>query len=455
MLEKLFGLTQRGTTVKTEIIAGLTTFITMAYILFLAPNILSIAGMSKDAVLIGTCLAAGITSILMGLIANYPIALAPGVGLLSFYSFTVVLGMGISWQTALGAVFISGIVFLILTATRIRQMIVEGIPASMKIAITTGIGLFITFIGLKLSGLVVINLSLAPDILAAAAAHGGTITPPASQAFLALGDLKNPETLLALFSLAFTAILVARKVGGALLIGVIVTSILAYATGVAQLPDHLSLMAIPDFSQAAIFALDIPGAFHMGLITIIFSFTFVELFDTMGTLIGTATKAGIANPKTNEFPGLGKAMTVDAVGVSLGGLLGVSTVTAFIESASGVAAGGKTGLTAIATGILFLIALLFAPILVLVPNCATAPVLVMVGAFMIGAIRDIDFDDWTEGFPAFLVITVMPFAYSIAEGISAGLVAYPLVKIIAGRAKEVSKIMYILAILVIIRYVWF
>ena len=455
MLEKLFGLTARGTNVKTEIIAGITTFITMAYILFLAPNILSIAGMSKDAVLIGTCLAAGITSILMGLIANYPIALAPGVGLLSFYSFTVVLGMGVSWQTALGAVFISGVVFIILTATRIRQLIVEGIPASMKIAITTGIGLFITIIGLKLSGLVVINLSLAPDTLAAAAAAGGNITPPASQAFLAMGDLTNPETLLSLFSVALTAILIARRVQGALLIGVIVISILAYATGNATLPDTVSFMAIPNFADSAIFQLDIPGAFHMGLVTIIFSFTFVELFDTMGTLIGTASKAGIANPKTNEFPGLGKAMTVDAIGVSLGGMLGVSTVTAFVESSAGVSAGGRTGLTAIATGVLFLLALFFAPILVLVPNCATAPVLVMVGAFMIGAVRDIDFDDWTEGFPAFLVLTVMPFAYSIAEGISAGLVAYPLVKIAAGRYKEVSGIMYILAILVVIRYVFF
>lgn len=455
MLEKLFALSARGTSVKTEIIAGLTTFITMAYILFLAPNILSIAGMSKDAVLIGTCLAAGITSILMGVIANYPIALAPGVGLLSFYSFTVVLGMGLSWQTALGAVFISGLIFIILTATSIRQMIVEGIPASMKIAITTGIGLFITIIGLKLSGLVAINLSLSPDTLTAAMVHGGNITPPASQAFLALGDLHNPQTLLSLFSVVFTGILIARRIPGALLIGVLVTTVLTYATGNASLPETLSFMAIPNFSDTAILQLDIPSAFHMGLITIIFSFTFVELFDTMGTLIGTATKAGLANPKTNEFPGLGKAMTVDAIGVSLGGLLGVSTVTAFVESTAGVGAGGRTGLTAVFTGLLFLLALFFAPILVLVPNCATAPVLILVGAFMIGAIRDIDFDDWTEGFPAFLVLTIMPFAYSIAEGISAGLFAYPIMKIAAGRYKEISPIMYILFVLVLIRYIWF
>ena len=247
----------------------------------------------------------------------------------------------------------------------------------------------------------------------------------------------------------------ARNIQGSLLIGVLVTTVISYATGLSTMPEHFQVLAIPDFSKAAFFQLDIPGAIHMGLITIIFSFTFVELFDSMGTLIGTATKAKIADPKTGSFPGLGKAMTVDAVGISAGALLGTSTITAFVESASGVGAGGRTGLTAVTTGVLFLICLFVAPLVLLVPNAATSPILILVGALMIGAIRDIDFDDWTEGFPAFLVITLMPFTYSIANGISAGLIAYPILKLVAGRAKEVNWIMYVLAVLVIIRYVFY
>lgn len=455
MLEKLFALSERKTTVKGEIIAGLTTFMTMAYILFLAPNLLSIAGMDKDAVLIATALGGGIITIAMGLIVNYPICLAPGVGLLAFYTFTVVLGMGVAWQTALGAVFISGIVFLILTLTTVRQHIVEGIPASMKIAITVGIGLFITIIGLKLSGLMAITLSLSPDSLAQVIATKGHSTPGSSETILTLGNLLDPQVALALFGLVFTALLMARNVQGSFIIGAVVTSILAYATGNAQLPENFSIIAVPDFSKAAFFQLDIGSAMSMGLVTIIFSFTFVELFDSMGTLIGTATKAGIANPKEGKFPGLGKAMTVDAVGVSFGALLGASTITAFVESAAGVGAGGRTGLTAVTCGILFLLALLFAPLITLVPNCATAPILILVGALMMEPIRDIDFSDWTEAFPAFMVIALMPFTYSIANGVSAGLIMYPLLKIVAGRTKEVHWIMYPLAIIVLIRYIWY
>lgn len=455
MLEKLFALSERKTTVKGEIIAGLTTFITMAYILFLAPNLLSIAGMDKDAVLIATALGGGIITIAMGLIVNYPICLAPGVGLLAFYTFTVVLGMGVAWQTALGAVFISGIVFLILTLTTVRQHIVEGIPASMKIAITVGIGLFITIIGLKLSGLMAITLSLSPDSLAQVIATKGHSTPGSSETILTLGNLLDPQVALALFGLVFTALLMARNVQGSFIIGAVVTSILAYATGNAQLPENFSIIAVPDFSKAAFFQLDIGSAMSMGLVTIIFSFTFVELFDSMGTLIGTATKAGIANPKEGKFPGLGKAMTVDAVGVSFGALLGASTITAFVESAAGVGAGGRTGLTAVTCGILFLLALLFAQLITLVPNCATAPILILVGALMMEPIRDIDFSDWTEAFPAFMVIALMPFTYSIANGVSAGLIMYPLLKIVAGRTKEVHWIMYPLAIIVLIRYIWY
>lgn len=455
MLDELFALRERNTTVKTEVLAGITTFITMAYILFLAPNILGLAGMDKDAVLIATALGGGLVTIAMGLFVNYPIALAPGVGLLAFYSFTVVLGMGITWQTALGAVFISGLVFLVLTLTSIRQMIVEGIPASMKVAITVGIGLFIAIIGLKLSGLMAISISLSPNSLGQVVQTHGNMVPPASETLLTLGNLQDGNTLLALFSLIFTALLMARNIQGAFLIGVLVTTIISYATGLSTLPANFQLFAIPDFSKAAFLELDIPSALQMGLVTIIFSFTFVELFDSMGTLIGTATKANIANPKTGSFPGLGKAMTVDAIGVSAGALLGTSTITAFVESAAGVGAGGRTGLTAVTTGVLFLICLFVSPLVLLVPNAATSPILILVGALMLGAIKDIDFDDWTEGFPAFLVIALMPFTYSIANGISAGLIAYPLLKIVAGRAKEVNWIMYVLAILVLMRYIFF
>lgn len=455
MLDRLFALRERNTTVKTELIAGLTTFVTMAYILFLAPNILGIAGMSKDAVLIATSLGAGLVTIGMGLFVNYPICLAPGVGLLSFYAFTVVLGEGVSWQTALGAVFISGLVFLVLTLTRIRQLIVEGIPASMKVAITVGIGLFICIIGLKLSGIMAINLTLTPESIATALAHNGHVTPTATEALIGMGDLHNPGVLLSLFGLVFNAVLMARNVTGSLIIGVIVTSILSYLVGYSKMPDNFTFMAIPDFSKAAFFQLDIGGALSMGLATIIFSFTFVELFDSMGTLIGTATKAGIADPKKGSFPGLGKAMTVDAIGVSLGSVLGTSTITAFVESTAGVGAGGRTGLTAVACGILFLLSMFFAPLITLVPGCATAPVLILVGALMLEPIKDINFQDWTEGFPAFMVIVLMPFTYSIANGISAGFILYPLLKIVTGRYKEVSAIVYILAVLVLVRYIWF
>ena len=455
MLDRLFALRERNTTVKTELIAGLTTFVTMAYILFLAPNILGIAGMSKDAVLIATSLGAGLVTIGMGLFVNYPICLAPGVGLLSFYAFTVVLGEGVSWQTALGAVFISGLVFLVLTLTRIRQLIVEGIPASMKVAITVGIGLFICIIGLKLSGIMAINLTLTPESIATALAHNGHVTPTATETLIGMGDLHNPGVLLSLFGLVFSAVLMARNVTGSLIIGVIVTSILSYLVGYSKMPDNFTFMAIPDFSKAAFFQLDIGGALSMGLATIIFSFTFVELFDSMGTLIGTATKAGIADPKKGSFPGLGKAMTVDAIGVSLGSVLGTSTITAFVESTAGVGAGGRTGLTAVACGILFLLSMFFAPLITLVPGCATAPVLILVGALMLEPIKDINFQDWTEGFPAFMVIVLMPFTYSIANGISAGFILYPLLKIVTGRYKEVSAIVYILAVLVLVRYIWF
>lgn len=454
MLEKLFALSERGTDVKTEILAGITTFITMAYILFVAPSVMGAAGMDKNAVLIATCVASGLVTIAMGLFVNYPICLAPGVGLIAFYAFTVVLGMGVPWQVALGAVFISGLVFILLTVTHIRQMILEGIPHCLKAAITVGIGLFITIIGLKMSGLVSVVLTLSPDALAQTVASGGHYVAATNDTLFALGALDNPRHLVTLFGLFFTALLMGRGVNGALLIGILTTTALAYATGVATLPANFSPFALPDFSNNAFFQLDILGAVHMGLITIIFTFTFVELFDSMGTMIGTASKAGLVDPKTGRFPGMGRALFVDACGVTIGSLLGASTVTAFVESAAGVGAGGRTGLTAVTCGVLFLLSLFLTPLMLLIPDVATSQALILVGALMLEGVRQIDFSDFTEVFPAFVTIVMMPFTYSIANGISAGLVAYPLMKLATGKGREVHPIVYVLAVLIVARYIF-
>lgn len=453
MLEKYFELTARKTNVKTEIMAGITTFMTMAYILFVNPSILGSAGMDKNAVLLATALGAGFVTIMMGLFVNYPIALAPGMGLNAFYAFTVVIGMGVSWQVALGAVFISGLIFILLTVTQVRQLLVEGMPSSLKHAITVGIGLFITIIGLKLSGIMSIRLSLIPPTLDKIVAAKGNGTPLSFETIIELGKLADPSVILAVIGIMLIGVLLARKVQGAMLIGILATTLLGIAMGIVKIPAGFSPVAIPDFSKNAFFALDIAGAIHMGLLTIIFTFTFVELFDTMGTLVGTATRAGLVD-KSGKFPGIGKAMMVDATGVSLGALLGTSTITAFIESAAGIGAGGRTGLTAIVCGILFILALFFTPLAGLIPDAATAPALIIVGALMMESVRHIDFNDFTESLPAFLTIALMPFTYSIANGISAGLVFYPLLKLVSGRGREVHWIVYILAVLVIARFIF-
>lgn len=454
MLDKWFELTKRETNVRTEIVAGLTTFITMAYILFVAPGVLSAAGMDKNAVFIATAIGSGLVTIAMGVFVNYPICLAPGVGLQAFYAFTVCLGMQIPWQTALGAVFFSGIVFLILTITHIRQMIIEGIPNSLKSAITVGIGLFICIIGLKMSGLMSVNLSLAPDVLKQVVAAGGHFTAGANDTVFGLGTMTSGNHLLTIFGLFFTALLMSRKVPGSILIGIIVTSVLSLVFGLSHIPDNFTIFQIPDFSKTNFLALDIPGALNMGLITIIFTFTFVELFDSMGTMVGTAMKAKIVNPETGDFPGMGKALMTDAFGVSFGALLGTSTITAFIESAAGVGAGGRTGITAVTCGVCFLLSLFLAPLMGLIPGAATAQALILVGALMLEGVKNIDFDDFTEVFPAFLTIVLMPFTYSIANGICGGFVAYALLKLAVGKGKEVHPIVYILAVLIIVRFMF-
>lgn len=453
MLDKFFSLSARNTDVKTEVVAGITTFMTMAYILFVNPSILSAAGMDKNAVLLATAIGAGLVSMMMGLFVNYPIALAPGMGLNAFYAFTVVIGMGVSWQVALGAVFISGLIFILLTVTQVRQLLVEGMPLSLKHAITVGIGLFITIIGLKLSGIMSIRLSLIPPTLEKLVAAQGNGTPLSFETIIEMGALAHKDVLLAVFGLVFIAVLMARNIRGSMLIGILTTTILGIFMGVVEIPAGFSPVAIPDFSNNAFFELDIAGALNMGLMTIIFTFTFVELFDTMGTLVGTATKAGLVD-KNGKFPRIGRAMLVDAFGVSFGSLLGTSTITAYVESAAGVGAGGRTGLTAIVCGLMFLLALFFTPLAGLIPNAATAPALIIVGALMMEGVRNIDFNDFTESLPAFLTIVMMPFTYSIANGISAGLVMYPALKLITGRGREVHWIIYILAVLVIARFVF-
>jgi AGZA family xanthine/uracil permease-like MFS transporter len=453
MLEKLFHLQERKTNVQTEIMAGLTTFMTMAYILFVNPSILGAAGMDKNAVLLATAIGAALVTIMMGLFVNYPIALAPGMGLNAFYAFTVIIGMGVRWQVALGAVFISGIVFILLTVTKIRQLLVEAMPYTLKRAITVGIGLFITVIGLKISGIMSIRLSLIPSTLAKIVAAKGNGTPLYFESIIEMGKLADKEVLLAIFGLILIAVLMVRNIKGSMLIGILATTVVGIFMGVVKIPAGFTPVSIPDFSRNAFFALDIRGALSMGLTTIIFTFTFVELFDTMGTLVGTASKAGLMD-KDGKIENIGRAMAVDAAGVSLGALLGTSTITAFVESAAGVGAGGKTGLTAVVCGILFLIALFFTPIVALIPDAATAPALIIVGVLMMEGIRHIDFDDFTEAMPAFMTIVMMPFTYSIANGISFGLVLYPLLKLLSGRRREVHWVVYVLAALVIARFIF-
>jgi len=453
VLEKIFKLRERKTNVQTEVMAGITTFMTMAYILFVNPSILGSAGMDKNAVLLATAIGSGVVTMMMGLLVNYPIAMAPGMGLNAFYAFTVVIGMGISWQVALGAVFISGLIFILLTVTHIRQLLIEGMPNSLKHAITVGIGLFITIIGLKLSGIMSIRLSLIPPTLEKIVAGHGNGTPLSFETIIEMGKMADKEVLLAVFGLIFISILIARKVNGAMLIGIITSTIVGVFMGIVKIPAGFVPFAMPNFSNNAFFALDIAGALGMGLTTIIFTFTFVELFDTMGTLVGTTSKAGLMN-KDGKIPGIGKAMLVDATGVSFGALLGTSTITAFVESAAGVAAGGRTGLTAVVCGLLFFVALFFTPIVELIPDAATTPALIIVGCFMMDSVRHINFNDFTEGMPAFMTIIMMPLTYSIANGVSFGLVLYPLLKLVTGRHKEVHWIVYLLAVLVIMRLIF-
>ncbi len=431
ILERIFKLSAKGTTVKTEIIAGLTTFVAMAYIIFVNPSILADAGIPKEAAIAATIWSAVIGSTLMGLWANFPVALAPGMGLNAFFAYYVCGVVGLHWTVALGAVFFSGIIFLILTVTHIRQLIIDAVPMNLKYAIVVGIGMFIAFIGLQNAQIVIKN----------------------DATLVTLGHLASPASLLACIGLIITAGLMARRIQGSLLIGVLVTTILGMACGAAPLPSGIdSIISFNLPSLAPTFMqLDIMGALKYGIVSIVFTFTIVELFDNMGTLIGLSRKAGLMDDN-GHIENLDRALTTDSVGIIISSALGTSTVTSFVESAAGVSQGGRTGLTAVTVAVLFAVSLVFAPLIGLVPAFATAPALLIVGALMMMEVTNIDFQDFTEGFPAFMTIIMMPLTYSIASGFGFGFVSYAAVKLLSGRAREVSLFMWIITAMFLINF---
>jgi len=429
MLEKLFQLKAHNTSLRTEVLAGLTTFLTMAYILFVNPAILGETGMDKGAVFVATCLAAAIGSALMGLIANYPIALAPGMGLNAFFTYTVVLTMGYTWQVALGAVFISAMLFFLLSIFRIREWIINSIPLPLRSAITAGIGLFLALIALKEAGLVVDN--------------------PAT--LVGLGDLTAAGPLLAILGFVLIVALDARRVTGAVMIGILLVTALAIALGVTPFGGILSMppSIAPTFLQ-----LDIAGAFDIGMLSVIFAFLFVDLFDNTGTLIGVAKRAGLMG-KDGHLPKMGRALIADSTAAMGGSLLGTSTTTSYIESAAGVAAGGRTGLTACVVAVLFLLALFFAPLAGTVPAFATAPALLFVAVLMTSGLAEIDWDDITVAAPVVITALSMPLTFSIANGIAFGFITWVVIKALAGRFKDINPALVVLAALFVIKFGFF
>ena len=459
-MERFFRLKENGTNVRTEIMAGLTTFMTMAYILAVNPSILAPAGLSWHAVFLATALSAGIFTIAMGLFVNFPVALAPGMGLNAYFASVVLAsaatGQPISVEMALTAVFISGLIFILLTITQLRQMLLVAVPDSLKHAITVGIGLFITIIGLKNSGLLSIAVETQNDVQA------GTFTNLMGfESVIHMGNMREEGVWLTVLGILLIAIMMVLRVPGAILFGIVATTIVAILIGNVNVSDAVSGQSwAPDFRELNFMAFDFAGVIEVGLITVILTFTFVELFDTFGTLVGTANRAGIMKDKEKGRKKVGKAMFVDAIGVSGGAMLGTSTVTAYVESSAGIAQGGRTGLTAVTTGVCFLLALFLSPLIALVPGSATAAALIVVGVLMMQSVKDIDFSDMVHAVPAFLTITLMPFTYNIANGISFGIVFYVVLAVVAnlsGKAKEkynVHWLMWILAILIVARYVF-
>lgn len=427
-LEKFFKLKENKTTVKTEVLAGITTFMTMAYILVVNPTILSQAGMDKGALFTTTAIASFIATLVMGLYANYPFALAPGMGLNAYFAYTIVIGKGYSFGFALTAVLLEGILFMLLTFTSIREKIINSIPYSLKHAVSCGIGFFIAFLGLFQSGLIKIGKGVP----------------------LELGNLTSISSIATIFGIIVTVLLLVKKVKGAILIGMVLTTIVCIITKVSNPPT--AFISLPSSITPIFMSFDFSNVFSFEMLIALFAFLFVDLFDTVGTLIGVASKSDMLD-KNGNLPRARAALFADAIGTTVGSILGTSTVTTFVESSAGVAEGGRTGLTAIVTSILFLLALIFEPIFSIIPTYATSSALIVVGLFMITSIKKIDFQDYTEGLPAFLTIIMMPLSYSIANGIVFGIVSYALIKLFSKRAKEVSCVVYILAVLFILKFI--
>lgn len=426
MLEKLFGFNPRETRVRTEILAGITTFLTMAYILAVNPNILSATGMDKGALFTTTVVASAFATLLMAVYAKLPFGLAPGMGLNAFFAYTVCLTLGYTWQFALTAVLLEGIIFILLTVTNLREKIVDALPLTLRNAIGAGIGLFIAFIGLQNAGIIVNN----------------------DATLLSLGDITSGAALLGIIGLLVTSILLIKKVRGALLIGILLTTIIGIPMG----QTHLDGVFSTPPSMAPIFCqFQWEHIFTKEMVIVVFTFLFVDMFDAIGTLVGVTTKAGMVT-KDGKIPHLKQAFLVDAVGTTAGAVLGTSTITTFVESASGVGEGGRSGLTAFVTAVCFLLALFLAPFFLAVPGAATAPVLILVGLMMMSSVKKVDFMDYSEAIPAFICIIFMPLAYSISDGIVLGMISYVLINLLCGHTRKLTPAMYILAVIFVFKF---
>jgi AGZA family xanthine/uracil permease-like MFS transporter len=427
LIERYFRLAENHTTMRREMLGGLTTFLTMAYIVAVNPQILSQAGMPAEGVVFATCISAAAATLVMGLYANYPIAMAPGMSLNAYFTYSVCLGMHIPWRTALGVVFLSGALFLVLTVTGIREQIVNGIPNCLKHSTAAGIGMFIAFVGLRNAKLVVAS--------------------PAT--FVSLGSLSDREVQTACIGIALTLILMARKFHGAILVGILATTVLGMVRGLAHLPTALFSWPHPSSTWLQ---LDLRGALHLGLLEIVFAFLFVDLFDNVGTLVGVCEQGGFI--KDGKIPRVGRALLSDAVGTIFGSLTGTSTVTSYIESAAGVAAGARTGLSNVVVAVLFLAAAFFAPLATAIPAYATAPALILVGVLMAESIGQVNWKDFTEALPAFVTMLATPLTFSIATGLSLGVMSFTLVKVATGKVREVSVVLWVLTGLFVLRYVY-
>jgi len=427
LIERLFGLSANQTTVRRELLGGFTTFLTMAYIIVVNAQVLSQAGIPADGVVFATCVASAAATLVMGLYANYPIALAPGMSLNAYFTYTVCLGMHVPWRTALGAVFFSGVLFVLLTVTRVREQIVNGIPRGLKHATAGGIGMFIAFVGLRSAKLVVAN--------------------PAT--FVSLGNFADPQVQAACLGIVLTLILMVRRVNGAILLGILGTTLFGIARGLTHWPS--SILALPN-PRATFLQLDLKGALHLGLVEIIFIFLFVDLFDNVGTMVGVCEQGGFI--KEGKIPRVGRALLADGIGTMFGAVTGTSTVTSYIESAAGVAAGARTGLSNVMVAGLFLVAMFFSPVAAAIPAFATAPALILVGALMTESIAQVEWREFSEAFPAFVTLIATPLTFSIANGLSLGVISYTIAKLGAGKHREVSVLLWLLTILFIARYMY-